>query len=205
MEIKHSFSDTTLCSFEVATIREAAEQGKSKLHGADLGEADLCGADLREADLCGANLCNAKLYGADLRGADLRRADLYGANLCEANLSAANLRGADLHRADLYGANLCEADLRGARLYGARLYGADLRGANLDGEKIEKNPLVVVGLTYWCLISDNYMRLGCKRFTHAEWAEFDDKQIAAMDSRALEFWSQWKAPLLAMCAAHKPT
>ena len=118
MEIKHRFNGTTLCSFEVETIREAAERGK----------------------------CN--LYEADLRG-------------------------------------------------------ADLRGANLYGEKIEKNPLVVVGLTYWCLISDNYMRLGCKCFTHAEWAEFDDNEIAAMDAHALKFWTQWKAPLLAMCAAHK--
>ena len=148
MEIKHRFTDTTLCSFEVETIREAAEQGKYNLR-----EAKLCGADLR------------------------------GANLYEANLYGANLYGADLYGADLYGANLC--------------------GANLDGEKIEKNPLVVVGLTYWCLISDNYMRLGCKRFTHDEWHEFDDEQIDAMASRALEFWTQWKAPLLAMCAAHK--
>ena len=173
MEIKHRFTQATLCSFEVATIRETAEQGKSNLRGADLYGADLRGANLRGADLYGADLRGANLYGADLRGADLREANLYGANL--------------------YGANLDGADLRGANLY----------GANLDGEKIEKSPLLVVSLTYWCLISDNYMRLGCKRFTHAEWAEFDDKQIAAMDRHALEFWTQWKAPLLAMCAAHK--
>ena len=148
IEIKHRFYDITLCSFDVTTICEAAEQGK---------------ANLRGANLCGANLWGADLWGANLRGADLCEADLCGANLRE----------------------------------------ADLRGANLDGEKIEKNPLIVVGLTYWCLISDNYMRLGCKRFTHDEWDEFDDEQIDAMDSRALKFWTQWKAPLLAMCDAHK--
>ena len=126
------------------------------------------------------------------------RADLYGVNLRGADLCGANLCGADL-----CGANLCEADLRGVNLREANLCGANLRGANLDGEKIEKNPLIVVDLTYWCLISDNYMRLGCKRFTHDEWDEFDDEQIDAMDSRALEFWMQWKAPLLAMCAAHR--
>lgn len=87
---------------------------------------------------------------------------------------------------------------------GADLYGADLRGANLDGEKITKSPLSVVGLRYWCLISDGHMRLGCKRFTHAEWAEFTDDQIMDMDSGALEFWTQWKAPLLAMCQSHAP-
>ena len=183
MEIKHRFSDTTLCSFDVVTIREAAEQGRTELRG-----ADLYGADLYGADLYGANL-----NGANLNGADLRGADLYGANL-----NGADLRGANLNGADLRGANLNEADLRGTNMNGA-----DLRGAELDKEKIEKNPLIILGLTYWCLISDNYMRLGCKRFTHDEWNEFDDNEIAAMDRHALKFWTQWKAPLLAMCDTHK--
>jgi len=128
----------------------------------------------------------------------------------KANLDGANLRGADLRGADLREANLREANLRGAdlcwaNLDGADLRGADLRGANLDGEKITKNPLSVSGIRYWCLISDAYMRLGCKRFTHDEWANFTDETIRDMDSGALDFWRQWKAPLLAMCAAHRST
>ena len=107
----------------------------------------------------------------------------------KANLDGADLRGADLRRADLR-----RADLRGA----------DLRCANLDGEKITKNPLSIVGMHYWCLISDSYMRLGCKRFTHQEWSDFNDGQISEMDSKALEFWTQWKAPLLEMCKTHAP-
>ena len=115
--IKHHFTEQTICEFDVATIKEAAEQGKANLDSANLG-------------------------------------------------------------------------------------GADLRGADLDGEKITKNPISVVGLRYWCLISDNYMRLGCKRFTHAEWTAFNDEQINEMDTGALEFWAQWKTPLLAMCQSH---
>ena len=130
--IKHRYTDTTLCEFDVETVKQATEKGK----------ADLSGADLRGADL----------RGADLRGADLR--------------------------------------------------GAYLRGADLDGEKLTKSPLVITGLRYWCLISDGYMRLGCKRFTHEEWAEFSDDEIEKMDSCALEFWKQWKESLLAMCKAH---
>ena len=147
-------------------------------------EAPLCEFDattIKEA----AEKGKANLDGADLRGADLR-----GANLDGANLDGANLRGANLD-----GANLDGADLRGADLY----------GANLDGEKITKTPLSIVSLRYWCLISDGFMRLGCKRFTHDEWANFTDEQISRMDAGALEFWTQWKAPLLAMCAVHKPT
>ena len=115
--IKHRFSGTTLCDFDVKTIKEAAEKGK--------------------------------------------------------------------------------ANLRGANLYGANLY-----GANLDGEKITKAPLTVVGLRYWCLISEGYMRLGCKRFAHAEWESFSDEEISEMDDGALEFWKQWKSPLIAMCKQH---
>ena len=150
--IKHRYTDTTLCEFDVETVKQATEKGK-------------------------ANLDGAYLYGANLRGANLDGAYLYGANLDGANLD-------------------------GAYLYGANLGGAYLYGANLDGEKLTKSPLVITGLRYWCLISDGYMRLGCKRFTHEEWAEFSDDEIEKMDSCALEFWKQWKESLLAMCKAH---
>ena len=132
ISIKHRFSESTLCEFDVETVKLAVE--------------------------------TAVKDGANLRGADL-----YGANL----------RGADLD-------------------------GANLDGANLDGEKIKKSPLSVVGLRYWCLISDGFMRLGCKRFSHDEWANFSDDEISDMDTGALEFWKQLKAPLLAMCKAHAP-
>ena len=111
--------------------------------------------------------------------------------------------GANLYGANLRGANLYGASLDGANLRGANLDGANLDGANLDGEKITKNPISVTGISYWCLISDGYMRIGCKRFTHDEWANFTDETISDMDSGALDFWWQWKAPLLAMCAAHR--
>ena len=84
--IKHRFSGSTLCEFDVATIRECAEKGRANLGGADLGEADLGGADLYGANLRGANLGGANLGGADLGGANLGGADLRGANLYGANL-----------------------------------------------------------------------------------------------------------------------
>ena len=90
-----------------------------------------------------------------------------------------------------------------ADLYGADLRGADLYGADIDGETVKLTPLSVSNLIYHCLITDNYMRLGCKRFTHTEWKNFDDEQILKMDDDALPFWKTWKEPLLAMCAAHR--
>jgi len=80
--------------------------------------------------------------------------------------------------------------------------GANLYGANLYGEKILQNPIKMIGHQYWILITDSFMRIGCQRHTHQQWAEFDSKQIDDMDSHATEFWNQWEAPLLAMCKAH---
>ena len=191
--IKHRYTQTTLCEFDVKTVKHAAEKGK----------ANLSEADLSEADLSEANLLGADLYGANMRGADLSEANLRGANMRGANLYGANLYGADLREANLSEANLYRANLRGADLYRANLRGADLREAKIDGEVVSKNPIhITCGLRYAALITDNYMRLGCKRYTHAEWSEFSDDQIAQMEEDALEFWKQWKEPLLAMCAAH---
>jgi hypothetical protein len=86
ISIKHKFSEVTICEFDVKTIREAAEKGKTDLYGADLYGANLRGAYLRGANLYGANLRGANLDGADLRGADLRGANLRGADLRGANL-----------------------------------------------------------------------------------------------------------------------
>lgn len=150
-----------------------------------------------------ATLCEFDV-GTVKEAAELGKANLYGAELGKANLYEANLRGADLYGADLRGADLRGADLDGVDLRGADLDGADLHGADLDGEKISKTPISIVGLNYWCLISDEFMRLGCQRHSHTEWANFSDEKIIAMDGEtALSFWRQWKAPLMAMCAAHK--
>ena len=104
--------------------------------------------------------------------------------------------------ANLYGADLSGANLYGADLYGANLSGANLSGAKIDGEEITIPPVSIGGLKWLALITDNYLRIGCQRHTHAEWAGFDDEQIEDMSGGAPEFWAQWKAPLLAMCAAH---
>ena len=119
--------------------------------------------------------------------------------LLRADLRGADLRGADLSEADLSEADLSWADLRGASLYGADLSGANLRKAKIDREKISIHQLSITGLRWHVLITDGFMRIGCKRFTHAEWAAFDDAQIAAMDSDAASFWADQKTALLALC------
>jgi uncharacterized protein YjbI with pentapeptide repeats len=155
----------------------------------------LCAFD--EPDLRSA-VVNAVSTGADLRGANLRGANLYGADLYGADLRGANLYGANLRGANLYGANLYGANLRGANLYGADLYGADLRG-----EKIAIAPVLIGGLRWAICISESYLEIGCQRHKHAEWARFDDEEIADMADGASEFWKQWKKQLLDICKAHR--
>jgi hypothetical protein len=145
----------------------------------------------------GANLARANLARANLDGAYLARANLDGANLDGANLARANLAGAYLA-----GAYLARANLDGANLARANLAGAYLAGAYLAGEKITKAPLSLINLRWNVLITGQYMRIGCERHTHAEWAAMDDKSINRMDTCALKFWRKWKTALLALCEQH---
>ena len=200
IEVKN-LSGEVIFTHECASIKEAVEEAARR--GADLRGADLRGANLRGANLQGANLQGADLRGADLRGANLYGANLQGADLYGANLYGANLQGADLRGADLRGANLQGADLWWANLYGANLQGADLQGADLYGEILNKTPIAITNICYWVLITEGYMRIGCKRCTHEEWEAFSNEEIGDMDTNALNFWNVWKGPLLAMCRAHR--
>ena len=119
-----------------------------------------------------------------------------------ANLDGANLDGAYLAGANLDGANLDGANLDGANLDGANLAGAYLDGANLDGETLTKAPLSLLNLTWPVLITEGYMRIGCQRHTHAEWDGFTADEIERMESRAADFWNQWRDVLLTMCKQH---
>jgi hypothetical protein len=138
----------------------------------------------------------------DLRSAVVK-AVATGADLSGADLRGAYLRGAYLSGADLRGADLRGAYLRGAYLYGAYLSGADLRGADLSGEKIAIAPVLIGGLRWTICISESYLEIGCQRHKHAEWARFDDEEIADMADGASEFWKQWKKQLLDICKAHR--
>ncbi len=162
---------------------------KHRFSGATLCEFDV--ETVKEAvllaikkciNLSGSNLSYSNLRGSDLRGSDLSYSNLRGSDLSGSNLSGSNLSGSDLSYSNLSG--------------------SDLSGSNIEGEKITINPLSISGLRYWCLITDGFMRLGCKRFSHSEWSAFSNEHIEEMDTHALEFWSQWKEPLLSMCATH---
>ena len=157
---------------------------KHRFSGATICEFDV--ATIKEA-VEQAIQKKINLSYSDLSGSNLSYSDLSGSNLSGSNLSGSNLSGSNLSYSNLGYSNLG---------------GSNLRGSNIDGEKITKNPLSITGLYYRCLITDGYMRLGCKRYTHAEWSGFNDSEIEEMDSRATDFWNKWKFPLLAMCKQH---
>jgi hypothetical protein len=135
---------------------------------------------------------NTNLIGANLRSANLIDANLGGANLIDAYLRDAYLRDANLRGADLSGANLIGANLRSANLIDADLIDAYLSGADLS----------ILQTNIWTVyIQPNHIRIGCQYHTAVEWFGFYDKRIAAMDSKALGWWKQWKPTLQAIHSA----
>jgi uncharacterized protein YjbI with pentapeptide repeats len=140
--------------------------------------------------------------GANLSGANLSGAYLSDANLSGAYLSGANLSGAYLSDANLSGANLSGAYLSDANLSDANLSGANLSGATYSGQPMTRAPIQIAGLKWRVAILDDAMVIGCQTHKLADWAQFDDAAIAAMDGReALRFWRAYKAVLVGMAAA----
>jgi len=115
-------------------------------------------------------------------------------NLTEANLSRTNLRVANLSWADLSGADLVGAYLSGAYLMGAYLSRtylsvADLRGVLGNMKEICSMQIEQYPITF----TNEVLQIGCKKFTHQEWLNFDDETIFKMDGKeALLFWNKYK-------------
>ena len=121
----------------------------------------------------------------------------------QANLSGANLSDAYLSGANLSGAYLSGANLSCANLIGANLSGAYLSGATWNGIIINRAPLQITIPNQWPIfILDDHMQIGCELHTLADWRQFDNARIVAMDGRsALAFWRKYKDVLLAMATA----
>jgi hypothetical protein len=206
IEIRHRHTNKVLYACEAKNTCEAllsALKNSADLRSADLRSANLRSANLRSADLSFADLSSADLRSADLRSANLSFADLRSANLRYADLRYADLRYADLDYADLRYADLSSADLSFADLRSADLRSADLRSANLSGEILAISPLFVNGLIWDICITESFMKIGCKRYTHKEWAKFADSEIKKMESLASSFWASNKTWLIAACKSHR--
>ena len=124
------------------------------------------------------------------------------ADLSGANLSGANLSGANLSWTNLSGANLSSANLYGANLYGANLSWTNLSGADLYGEKINKNPLQILGLKYWVIILEKQIRIGCELHKAEDWENFNDERIEKMDEGAVDWWKIYKPIILGLWKEH---
>lgn len=98
---------------------------------------------------------------------------------------------ADLYGAELSGADLRSADLRRANLRGAKLSGADMRWATGNDREIKNAEPDRWRIVYTAEV----MAIGCEQHAIAEWFDFDDDMIDAMDKHALEWWREWKPKL----------
>ena len=58
-----------------------------------------------------------------------------------------------------------------------------------------KSPIVVTGLRWTVTITDHEMAIGCQHHDISRWLKFTDRQIAAMDRHATQFWCDHKETL----------
>lgn len=131
----------------------------------------------------GAVQFTAEIEDSGIRSVNMGLAVKWGVDN-DTDLSFADLRFADLRSADLSSANLRFADLRFA----------DLSFADL----------IVIMLPIWTVyITKEHVRIGCKHYTHNEWANFADDEISEMDSEALEWWKTHKNIVMAGIEAVK--
>ena len=80
---------------------------------------------------------------------------------------------------------------------------ANLSGANLSGEKLDKNPIQLLGLKYSVIITKQQINIGCEIHKVEEWESFDDRRILEMDGRkALEWWRIYKPIIMALQKEH---
>ena len=88
-------------------------------------------------------------------------------------------------------------DERGADLQGADFRGADLRDANWYGEKLKKEPIQIIGLKYFIIITPEQIKIGCEIHKTDEWAEFSDEEIVKMDGKyGLLWWEDNKKMIM---------
>jgi hypothetical protein len=190
-------------TYSAVELAEIIEKHRKWLDGEEGGDraslvgVNLVGVNLDGASLDGASLDRASLGGASLVGASLVGASLVGASLVGARLDGVNLDGASLDRASLGGASLVGASLVGASLVGASLVGASLGEiASLCGCLGNLSEIKSIQCSLWHVTyTAERMQIGCQLHTLAEWWAFTGDEIGAMDSRASDWWLDWK-PLL---------
>lgn len=86
--------------------------------------------------------------------------------------------------------------------WGGNFRGGDFCGGNFWGEAIKIAPMMIHGLRWAVVITDNVMQIGCQRHSHSAWRRFSKKAIAKMDSEASAVWEPNKVWILAACEQH---
>ena len=107
-----------------------------------------------------------------------------GISFNNAKLNYAKLNDAELNNAELNNAELNDAELNNAELNNAELNGAIGNMKEVRSFQIEK---------YKITFTSAMLFIGCKGYSHQEWAAFSDKDISRMATGAVEFWTKWKS------------
>ena len=113
-------------------------------------------------------------------------------NFWDGNFWGGNFRGGDF----------CGGNFRGGNFWDGNFRGGDFCGGNFWGEAIKIAPMMIHGLRWAVVITDNVMQIGCQRHSHSAWRRFSKKAIAKMDSEASAVWEPNKVWILAACEQH---
>lgn len=165
------------------------------MQGTNMSGTSMVCVDLSYASMDSAVLTYARMANTIMDHTHLNNARMASARIVEGLMNQAQIYGADLSRA-----RMIRTQVAGVLLAGANLTDMVMKDVILDGERISRTPIQLLGLTWPVYITPQYMRIGCQRHKHEEWAGFDDARIQQMDLRqAPAFWRKHRDVLLAIC------
>lgn len=105
----------------------------------------------------------------------------------------------NLSRADFSHSNLIGASFLNSTLVGTKFHFADLRGCKFSDLSLDTDLVVIYGTSMWeVFITSKSIQIGCQIHSVEEWEQFSKREIDDMDAIALDFWKDWKKPILSI-------
>jgi len=143
---------------------------------------------------------NTDFSGSTLDDCDMSYGDYRGSNFSRCSAKRTKFTGSNLR-----GCNTVKMLIDGESLIGVDTRMVNLKGSIIDGEEVKKQPIVINGLPWFVLITDNYMRLGCERHTHQDWKNMKIKDMEKIGEIAVYIFQKYSSLLFTLCDLHSNT
>lgn len=208
-------------------IFEDVDLSGASFSGANLADAVFRRVNLQRTKFNYAQLQNTEFDDVDMAQTEFRRANLFSATFINVRASDAEFFKARLFSARIIDSefsrcDFCRVDAQHSYWQRVKLTNSSLKASffmhagfdecELTGTKI--NNIIGDGKTIKTLIFGQYitsftatdMAIGCRQYSIPEWIAFSDKEIDAMDTSALAWWTEHKHIVLnAACGSVNST